>query len=75
MYGVAVVVVCDYRILRVRVKGLDAEEQNFLWERAHRRSGCTPTVLRVACLRSSLHTSFSLDQGAARSCFYALPTP
>jgi hypothetical protein len=37
VYGVAVAVLCDYRILRVRCRGLDAEEANFLWERAHRR--------------------------------------
>ncbi len=37
VYGVAVVVVCDYRILRLRVKGLDMEESDLAWERAHRR--------------------------------------
>ena len=39
IYGVAIVVVCDYRILRIRCKGLDAEEAEFLWQRAHQRYG------------------------------------
>ncbi len=37
VYGVAVVVLCDYRIVRVRVARLDSEEADLAWERAHQR--------------------------------------